>query len=256
MRGTLKQIFGMILIMLAVTLHAATATGTLALWKLNGNLLDSGPNGYTLIDAGSTPFTSVGCPLINQSAGVMSDINFLQGSTALETDMSDEPTLFFEGYFDLNSLGNQPVIFFVMINGLNTWMQVLTNGDIKYQFNVATMSAGASTISTGTCYYFAVVLIDGGTSKLWVSQADSISQTEVDTASFGTSDATVTNFVIGRFLPVASFAVNGYVSNFRVMNIEPDTLPVFDPGFSETAFSEGITFSENFEPDPNPVFTE
>ena len=206
-------------------------TNTVALYQFKDRLTDDSGNGHTLIDNGTTPLGVVPSSTVsNWNAGVFTDANYLIGSAGLQTALSGQTEFLFECYVYFNSLANQPVITYHTQNGLAWWIQGLSDTSIKMQWGGSIAASATSVISTGTWYYVAGYMFSGsGTSKLWCSPADNISQSTVATLNYNTSLGNNTSIGIGRYVPAGSFALNGYMKNARYSTYSPSTVPTVDP---------------------------
>ena len=202
---------------------------TLALWRFEGNGLDSYVNGYDLSTVGTLLYpTDRNPPVgINQVVGPFADANYYTLPAGVNTALSSTAGYYFETYVYLNSLANQPVILYGLQDSGTWWIQPLSDTTVKAQWGGAIIQTATFTIATGAWYHIAFWFHSGsGLSKLWVSPAGSISQTPKATGDYNRTHNAATSMAIGRYVAAGSFFTDGYLKNARFSLTEPSTIPM------------------------------
>lgn len=226
-------------LLLSANLGASVAAGTQALWKMENNFLDSSGNGYTLTGVGGVGFaTSPVCQGSYSMGPLAIGGGQYAGETSLYTAMIGDNTWSVEGYVYFTTLiesayvmywGGQPLGF----DYVAVYIHTLNRPALLVDDLIAVLDT--STITTGVCYYFAVVANGANSIKFYWSPASSISQTAVgesvvpgygDWPSFAGGSITIgTN----GHSPSTSFCADCSLDNERVSNVVITSFPTVDP---------------------------
>ncbi len=200
----------------------------IAIYDFNNNYDDSSGNGYNLVPAGTVPFATTPLPYIyTYSAGVFSDANFYWFPAGLNTALSSQPYIFFQTYVYVDSWVTQPVIFYITIDGQRTFIELLNTGSVFFRWNAVTMQTAVNAIALKKWHYVALLITSGSAdSKIWVSDASSVSSTPAVTNNFSTSIGTIANGMIGRYGLSTGLYLNGYMGNAWILNESPSAFPV------------------------------
>ncbi len=216
--------------------NIGVAANTIVYCPLESNGNDQTVNNFNLVTNGTIPFTfKAGGPGGFNASGPYSDTNYFSASASLNTALSNQQQLFIQFYVYLNSIANLPVLF---------WFTA-TGADANGIFLQCSPSAGNNTISlynaghhisadnvlkVGGWYHVAVLMRHSsiGTTKVWCSPLENISQTPVLNFSQAFTITNVSNFTLGRFLLAGSFGVNGNIKNFRVSNVDMGRIPTLN----------------------------
>ena len=199
-----------------------------ALWKFENNLLDSTPNGNTLLQQGTIPFATSPAPPPSIggtfSAGIFSDANFGQFPSAVMSAI-DGNSWFFETYVYFNDLSNDPMIANLFIDttaGKDWYLRATADGSFLSVCNFQNITLPAATIVTDTWYYIGLYTFDGsGDSKLYVSEADNISSSPAGTKNFNRAMVNTNAGRISGWNFGGSVFLDGYMKNTRIFIGEP-----------------------------------
>lgn len=211
-----------------------------AFYPFEDSLMDKSKNQFTLTDNGTTPFATVNpMPFGNKAIGPLSDTNYLKGSAALNTALSSPASKYIieEMYFYCNQISNGPVLTYRSQNFQDYWIQVVGGAAIKCHWFAGGAAQTADGLISLNKWYYVAVSCDANlaltTIKLWCCEANKVSGLSMNnplaTATIGTTQlTTVANTTVGRYLPLGSYYLNGYIKNYRIGTKKPDRLPIMD----------------------------
>jgi hypothetical protein len=215
--------------LLAGQAWGAVAANTVALWTLQNSLADTSGNGYDLAGSAAAYSNSLSC-VQTYSLGPLGS-NKRQGNSSVATAMAADDSWTVEGYIYPTSTGTQ--FFWCWGDGLGNFGGVnIVAGKVKYVRNDADKIVSVASVSANTCYYVAVVASSSSAVALYLSPANSISQTADNTVSEANAGVWNTGgtFTVGDlgFLPNV-VPYTGYISGVRVSNVARTSFPTADP---------------------------
>lgn len=196
-------------------------------FKLDNSFLSS-EGGDPLNQIGTVPFVTTPAPpaIIGQTywAGQFTDSNYLDAPATLETNLSGNSGLYIQFYVRLTSYSNLPVPIFWTSTGTSSWIQILNDGSVKVQVGGSIVATSAGVFSLNTNYMIAIFLSASAT-KLWVNVENDFSQTPKASAGSIANITTIANIIIGKYLSVGGFYVQGYIADIIFADAQPTSIP-------------------------------
>jgi hypothetical protein len=200
------------------------AANTVALYLLQNNLNDSGPNSYNLSQVGTVPFVTTPAPatITPYYAGTFTDTQYFNCPAGLNTAFSSLSNYSIECDVYLNSYASQPVVISTTDGALISSLVVGNLGALLYNTGAGFLVSANGTAPLTTNFNFAVTW-DGVNRKIWKDGA------VVATDAVAGATLTSNNYRIGTYVTALGIFWTGYVNNVRFSNIARISFPTVDP---------------------------
>ena len=219
------------LLLLTGELGAALAPGTIALYfdstKCSDETVDATGN-HPLTQVGDVPYGDNGQPVGTKSAGVFSTLNYFRQNVSLPLawfNTANSWTL--QAYMKApNSAGMTMVGNDRATNGLDFMVGIVNTAGTYYDNGTANV-VNATTLADNTWRHWAWTW-NGTDLKLYIDNV--LIYTSAVSGTMDSSDGPVS---IGIYHLLASFAMNGYLNQLRLMNTVETSFPTVDPGFED-----------------------
>lgn len=217
----IKKFLALFLLASTYIQAASFATGTTALYLSNaGELTDATGNFSALVENGAVPFVTSPAPCISTNFyGTYSNANFYTLPADVLAALAGYTSWSLDFCINLNSMPGSPIPFG---DGGSNFFQFNGTGGIRWGTSGGIVGFGTNVTSNGVSYEM-TVSFDGTNKRVYFN--GSPTPYLGPTAQGASSSFAVIR--IGKYAG-AGEAVDGYISNFRVMNIAA-VPPIIDP---------------------------